>query len=150
MTEFQDVYRDESLRSRMARYAYRRANGDHELAADACQEAWLAISRDEAGLTQEHYWRIGRRAVDAAIAQELQYQDGVEMVCRDVVQGDAVQLITFSEALVLLRCSRATLHRKIHAGEIPYVRHTGQRLHFLQADLESYLNAHRHVEVAST
>lgn len=101
-------------------------------------------------MTIAHYRHIGERAIDTAIGAEIRYQDHVEEVCQQMAQGDTVQLLTQHEVLAILRCSRMTLYAKIRSGELPCVRHTGTRLHFLESDVEAYIQAHKTSAIAAS
>ena len=50
------------------------------------------------------------------------------------------ELLSFREALALLKVSRNTLYRQVHAGEIPGVRRVGRAWRFHRASLIRWLS----------
>jgi DNA-directed RNA polymerase specialized sigma24 family protein len=141
--EFVVIWADMDLRGAISRYAHRRANGDRELAADACQEAWLKISQARAQQKPHVYRLIAFEAVRDAVARELRYQDQAAESCSDLQQmGDDARLLTRVEAAAALGVSVDTVDRKAKSGALRYVRHTAGRIHFLAGDIAAHIAAH--------
>jgi len=56
------------------------------------------------------------------------------------VEDPATQMLSFREALALLKVSRNTLYRQVHAGKIPGVRRVGRAWRFHRASLIGWLS----------
>jgi len=57
-----------------------------------------------------------------------------------VPPNDDAEILSFREALVLLKISRNTLYRLVHTGQIPGVRRVGRAWRFHRASLMRWLS----------